>query len=100
MDIDTKFLEEIKFPEGKELFKIGMDMVINKNHLPEIRQQKYKTLSHEDKVKVTKIYDFLNKSAYAVKQKGDFGVEGLTAQLERLDAKMKGFIVEVIKMIE
>jgi len=52
------------------------------------------------KIKITKIYDFLNKSAYAIRQKGDYGQEGLMVQLDKLNAKDKGFVVEVIKMIE
>ena len=99
MDIETKFLEELRFPEIKKLFEIAIDMIINKNQSNNTRIINYKNLKHEDKIKITKIYDFLNKATFALKQKGEFGYEGLIGQLDKFPDKEKSFIIEVTKAI-
>ena len=100
MDIETKFLEGLRFPEIKKLFEIAIDLIINKNQSNNTRITNYKNIPHEEKIKITKIYEFLNKATFALKQKGEFGYDGLISQLDKIPEKEKSFIIDVTKAIE
>jgi hypothetical protein len=98
MDIDLKFLEKLNFPDDKVLFEAALSLLVHKSAGNNHSIASYKNLSHEDKIKVTKIYTFLNKAGFAMRQKGDFGIEGLTTALEKY--KEKNFILDALKRIE
>ncbi len=98
MDIDLKFLEKINFPNDKALFEAAVSLLVHKSDANNHRIAAYKNLTHEEKIKVTKIYTFLNKASFAMKQKGDFGFEGLNSALEKYQEKE--FILGILKKIE
>jgi len=98
MNIDTKFLEGLNFPDDKQLFETALEILLYKTQDNNPNLKSHKALSHEDKIKVTKIYKFINKAAFLMKKKGDNGFEGLNNALEKF--KEKNFILSVLRRIE
>jgi len=98
MNIDTKFLEGLNFPDDKQLFETALEILLYKTQDNNPNLKSHKSLSHEDKIKVTKIYNFINKAAFLMKMKGENGFEGLNSALEKF--KEKNFIFNILRRIE
>ena len=98
MNIDTKFLEGINFAEEKHLFEVALEILLYKSHDNNPNLKAHKSLSHEEKIKVTKIYNFINKAAFLMKKKGETGFDGLNSALEKF--KERNFILSVLRRIE
>lgn len=98
MNIDIKFLEGLNFPDDKNLFEVALEILLYKSQDNNPNLKAHKALSHEEKIKVTKIYNFINKAAFVMKKKGENGFDGLNTSLEKF--KERNFILNVLRRIE
>mmetsp|Transcript_70271 Transcript_70271/g.81917 ORF Transcript_70271/g.81917 Transcript_70271/m.81917 type:complete len:205 (-) Transcript_70271:111-725(-) len=100
MDQHRKFLETLKISESKKLFEIALDLILKKDSSTNPRLEKYKGMSHQEKIDVTKIVKFLNYAGFAVRKKNENGVDFYLNQSDKLTQKDKEFIHGILKMIE
>jgi len=98
MNIDTKFIDTLNFPDDKPLFEVALEILLYKSQDNNPNLKTHKQLSHEEKIKVTKIYNFINKAAFVMKKKGENGFDGLNTALEKY--KERNFIFNILKRIE
>lgn len=100
MEKHRKFLEELKVSESKKLFEIALDLLLKKDSSTNPRLDKYKGMSHEEKINITKIIKFLNYAGFVVKKKNEQGVDFYLNQSDKLSPKDKEFINGILKLIE
>lgn len=100
MENHKNFLENLKVSESKKLFEIALDIMFRKNDASNARLDKYKSLSHQEKIDITKIIKFLNFAGFATKKKNEQGVEYYFNQSEKLSAKEKDFLYGILQVVE
>lgn len=100
MEGHRKFLESLNVGESKKLFEAALDLIIRKNDPNNIRLDKYRGLSHQEKIDVTKIVKFLNYAGFCLRKKNEQGVEYYLNQSDKLSQKDREFLLSILQMID
>lgn len=100
MENHRKFLESLKVSESKKLFEVALDLMMRNNDSNNPRTEKYKSLSHQEKIDITKITKFLNYAGFALRKKNEQGVEYYINQSDKLTQKDKDFVYSILQIID
>ncbi len=98
MDIDIRIIEKLTYPDDKDLLDAALSILLHKSDQNNQHIKSFRELTRCYKSKVNKIYEFLTNAAFAYRQKGDQGAEGLQQALEK--SQFKSHIFDILKTIE